>query len=420
VGGTVSRPAEPDVSVVIPAYNADATLARAIESALRQTAGIPEILVCDDGSTDGTAAILERYGDRVTAIHQDNRGRSSARNRCLDLATGRFVAFLDADDWWRPEKLETQLAAAAQHPQCDVFYGNQHIVDAGGNVYRSMNGRWHVAHSGWIFPYLVRNNFVPTSSVLVRREALEAVGPFDEALPRCQDLDLFLRLAVRSQFHYTNAILGYYDDRTWTTPDKHTDTFAMFVRVLDKTRDSFPELAREHAHHFAKSYCDCYCELARFATDAGQPAQAAEYYEQALRHTPRARAVQWRRALALYAAGRYEKSIEALEHYLEQDPHHAEARFYLGNALMALDRTPEARQEYENALYGGHLYQQFPECVNNLGAAYARLSHPQRAEELFSQALQQQDFYSDALFNLDRLRADESPDDLKWTRRKVF
>lgn len=408
------------VSVVIPAFNAEATLSRAIDSALEQTVPDHEIIVCNDGSMDGTAAILDRYGDRVVALHQDNAGRSAARNRCLEVASAPFVAFLDADDWWLPTKLEHQLSAAQQHPECDVFYGNLYVVDGSGNIYRTVNGRWHVAHSGWIFPYLVRNNFVPTSTVLARREALDAVGPFDDALPRCQDLDLFLRLAERSQYHYSNVVLGHYDDRTWGTTEKRTDTYLMFLRVLDKACGLFPELAREHAHYFAKSYSDCYCELARFHEERNEPGKVAEYYGLALTHTPRSRVIQWRRALALYAAGDFETSSDVLETYLEHDPHHVEARFYLGNALMALDRVEEARRHYEYAPYGGYLYQQFPECVNNLGTVYARLDQPARATELFEQALQQQDFYSDALRNLHAVQRNDDLDDLRWTRRKVF
>ena len=410
----------PQVSVVIPAFNAADTLTRAIDSVLEQTVGDHEVIVCNDGSSDATPEILERYGSQVIALHQDNAGRSAARNRCLEVASAPFVAFLDADDWWLPTKLELQLSAAQQHPECDVFYGNLHIVNAEGNIYRSVNGRWHVAHSGWIFPFLVRNNFVPTSTVLVRRDALDAVGLFDTALPRCQDLDLFLRLAERSRFHYSNVVLGYYDDRTWGTTEKRTHTYLMFLQVLDKASGLFPDLAREHAHYFAKSYSDCYCELARFHEEQHEPAKVAEYYGLALSHTPRARVIQWRRALALYAAGDFETSSEALSAYLEQDPHHVDARFYLGNALMALHRAGDARLQYEYALYGGYLYQQFPECVNNLGTVYARLHQQERAAELFEQALQQQDFYSDAMRNLDSVRRNADLDELKWTRRKVF
>ena len=136
----------PRVSVVVPAFNAERTLVRALDSTLAQTIppGDVDVIVCNDGSTDGTAALLEAYAGRVTVIHQPNRGRAAARNACLERATGEFLAFLDADDWWKPERLEVGLRSAAAHPECDVFYANAYTVDRGGKIYRAWNGEWHI------------------------------------------------------------------------------------------------------------------------------------------------------------------------------------------------------------------------------------------------------------------------------------
>jgi glycosyltransferase involved in cell wall biosynthesis len=410
----------PTISVVIPAFNAGPTLKRAIDSVLGQSFADFEVIVCNDGSVDETAGILEGYGSKITAIHQENRGRGAARNRCLERATGEFIALLDADDWWMPHKLEVQIDAARRFPDFGVYYANSYIVNGNGMIYRTMNGRWHVGHSGWIFPYLVRNNFVPTSTVLARTAAVRAAGFFDDTLPRCQDLEWFLRLAALVPFHYTNELLAFYDDRTWSTPDKHIDTYAMFLRVLDKARALHPAEAKRCAHNFSKSYSDCHSELARQSEKLADHARAAEHYQNALECTPNSRVLKWKLGLALYTAGHFDSCEATLANILDDDPYHVEAHFYLGNIHLARGNASEARKEYELSLYDGYLYQQFPECVNNLGVVCAMLGEPNRALELCEQASAQQDFYSDALWNIENLRQGRPLDTLKWTKRKVF
>jgi TolA-binding protein len=105
---------------------------------------------------------------------------------------------------------------------------------------------------------------------------------------------------------------------------------------------------------------------------------------------------------------------------LEGDPYDTEAHFYLGNIRLAQEKAAEAKEQFELSLYGGYLYQQFPECVNNLGVSCARLGELDRARELFEQAAQQQEFYSDSLWNMQYLQEGVGVERLKWTRRKVF
>jgi glycosyltransferase involved in cell wall biosynthesis len=410
----------PKISVVIPAFNAGPTLKRAIDSVLSQIFTDFEVIVCNDGSTDNSIQILESYGTRISVITQEKRGRGAARNRCLERATGEFIALLDADDWWMARKLEVQVEAARRFPDCGVYYANSYIVNGNGMIYRTMNGRWHVGHSGFIFPYLVRNNFVPTSTVLARTAAVKAAGFFDETLPRCQDLEWFLRLASRVPFHYTNEILAYYDDRTWNTPDKHIDTYAMFLRVLDKARALHPAEAERCSHNFNKSYSDCHSELARQSEQLSDHARAAEHYQKALEFTPNSRILKWKLGLAFYKAGSFDSCEGILAEILADDPYHVEAHFYLGNIHLGRGNAPEARRHFDLSLCAGYLYQQFPECVNNLGVAFAMLGDLNRARELFEQASAQQEFYSDALWNIENLRLGKPLKTLKWTVRKVF
>src|SRR5574340_695015 len=132
---TIERPAampRPTVSVVVPAYNAAAFLRRAIDSVLGQTAVDLELLVVDDGSTDATLQLLAGYGERLQAIPQVNAGPAGARNRGLALARGRYIAFLDADDWWLPEKLGRQVALLDSRPEIGFCSTGTRVVHAAG------------------------------------------------------------------------------------------------------------------------------------------------------------------------------------------------------------------------------------------------------------------------------------------------
>src|SRR5262245_50974266 len=112
----------PEVSVVIPTFNAARFLCQAIDSVLSQTTRDYELLVVDDGSTDTTATIMQRYSGSLRYIRQSNGGVAAARNRGILESVGRYVAFLDADDTWHPKKLERQFAALAEHPQARACY----------------------------------------------------------------------------------------------------------------------------------------------------------------------------------------------------------------------------------------------------------------------------------------------------------
>lgn len=175
-------------SVVIPAYNASGTLANAIESALAQTVAPVEIVVVDDGSSDDTSAVSEKYAPRVRTIRQINAGPGAARNRGILETTGEWVAFLDADDTWLPRKMERQLVMTSI-PEAGVIH-------ATGNPIHSDNNRF--APSRITFDDMWRANFITLSSAIVRRVTFDSVGRFDEHrdLIGVEDRNLWLRIAA--------------------------------------------------------------------------------------------------------------------------------------------------------------------------------------------------------------------------------
>jgi glycosyltransferase involved in cell wall biosynthesis len=216
------------VSVVIPTYNRSAMLCRALESVQSQTHKNWEALVVDDGSTDGTAAVLaERYGGdpRIKYCYQENGGPAGARNRAMEMASGEFIAFLDSDDVWEPWKLELQLACFKAEPGIGLVWTNMVAVDGDDRVvnerylatmYRSRRmfsdeqlfdrsyplskpenyapADQPVLKTGNIFSQMVTGSLVHTSTVMLRRDWQRRVGPFrPEFRPLGEDFDFHLR-----------------------------------------------------------------------------------------------------------------------------------------------------------------------------------------------------------------------------------
>lgn len=184
------------VSVIIPSYNRAAYLDAAIRSVRDQTCTDYEIIVVDDGSTDDTRAVVAGYGGRVQYIYQDHRGRcGAARDRGIREATGAFVAFLDSDDLWLPDKLQRQVAHAEQHPELGLIYCDAWYFDdaTGCDLYR-WQSRCRL-EQGWVGPALLQNLFILMPAVLIRRAVLECVGLFGE----WPDVDFLLRVAARYQ-----------------------------------------------------------------------------------------------------------------------------------------------------------------------------------------------------------------------------
>lgn len=195
------------VSVVIPTYNRAQFLPAAIASIRAQTHACGEIIIVDDGSTDDTAAVVEQIGADVRYVRQDNAGPAAARNRGISEARGDVIAFLDTDDRWLPTKTERQLAVLSKHPEVALVGADMAVEDSLGRELLSSN----FAHRGLLpmFEHLAGSpvpnapgqllavNFINTSTVMIRREALEAERGFDPRLRYGEDLELWLRIAAR-------------------------------------------------------------------------------------------------------------------------------------------------------------------------------------------------------------------------------
>ena len=185
---------KPTVSVIIPVYNGAAEVCRAIDSALAQVNCEVEVIVLNDGSKDNTRTVLDEYGDKIRAIHQENSGLAQTRNNGISAARGEWVAFLDHDDYWKPDKLSEQLKAA-ERTGADVVYtnaGNFGDVDRVADLRSEPSGMLE----GDLLEPLLLDNFIVVSSVMIRRSVIDKFKGFNASLPCVEDWDLWLRLSA--------------------------------------------------------------------------------------------------------------------------------------------------------------------------------------------------------------------------------
>jgi glycosyltransferase involved in cell wall biosynthesis len=233
----------PLVSVVLPTYNREALLRESVESVFAQTYGHWELIVIDDGSTDGTRDYLGSLSDpRVRVILEEHSGNPpKVRNVGMAAARGGYIAFQDSDDLWVREKLAIQLEALRSHPECGWSYTDAEYIDERGQEIRIPGRPRWAPCSGWILEDLIELRAgIPLPSVVVERRVIEVVGGFNEALRRREDIDLWIRLAEHSQaiavparlmkarHHPGNAIGVLPEEQVWMD--------ATFAGLLARTR----------------------------------------------------------------------------------------------------------------------------------------------------------------------------------------
>ncbi|MBN1882145.1 MAG: glycosyltransferase [Deltaproteobacteria bacterium] len=194
----------PSVSVVIPTHNRAGMLTEAIQSVLDQSLPADEILVVDINSTDETRSVLEAFKDVVTPLSVEKNGPSPARNRGIAAARGEYVAFLDDDDLWHPEKLRIQMAFLEANRE--VAMASADTVRLGEDIREIRPDRSYWIQ-GDLFPRLFMKSYVSTPTVIVRRDVFEAVGVFNESYLRVEDYDLWLRIAAaRPTAHFQHPL----------------------------------------------------------------------------------------------------------------------------------------------------------------------------------------------------------------------
>ena len=230
----------PIISVIIPAYNAEATIQETIESVQKQTFSNFEIVIIDDGSSDRTLDIIQKIADpRIKCFSYENGGNSLARNRGISHATGDFVSFIDADDLWTPDKLELQLAALQKYAEASVAYSWTTNFTNGQE--ESVFPCNPIFFEGNVYDKLLVNNFVANgSNILVCRKAIELVGEFEPTLKRCADWDFYIRLAAKCHFVVVPKHQIFYRQTSSSLSMNIDLVEQQSVRVIDRAYQSAP------------------------------------------------------------------------------------------------------------------------------------------------------------------------------------
>ena len=192
------------VSVIIPTHNRIGSLSIAINSVLDQLYPADEIIVVDDGSTDGTSEWCKTNHPAVILITQANHGVSHARNRAIEIARGDWVALLDSDDRWFPEKLKVQIEAIQQNPELRLCHCDEHWIRNGKRVNPKHK---HRKYGGDVFSHCLPLCAISPSASLLHRSLFSDVGLFDESLPACEDYDLWLRICCQEEVLYVDQAL---------------------------------------------------------------------------------------------------------------------------------------------------------------------------------------------------------------------
>jgi len=197
------------VSVIIPAYNSEKYIQETIKSVLNQTYHDIEIIVCDDGSTDKTRDLVAQFGDKVKYIYQTNSGCPVARNTAISLSRGQYIAFVDHDDLWLPDKLERQINAFELDKEIGLIYSDSYILH-NNTLQVKRYSELEKQFRGNTLHYLFMSNFIPILTVVVKKEVLNKVGLFDPRYLFAEDYDILLRVAEHYKIDYIEDPLAKY------------------------------------------------------------------------------------------------------------------------------------------------------------------------------------------------------------------
>jgi glycosyltransferase involved in cell wall biosynthesis len=278
----------PLISVVIPTYQHALFVGQAIKSVLSQTFNDYEIIIIDDGSTDNTSDVLSVFGDQITVIKQANRGQPASRNMGIAHSSGEFIAFLDADDIWLANKLEKQLETFEHQPDLGLVYADTILFNGEnklGNAFTLLPPK-----SGWIFNDLFKENFIPMSTVVVRRQCFAQAGLFDEGLHSCEDYDMLLRICRTWKAGFVNEPLAFYRISAGQLSKDEKRTLTALIQLKSKALVAYQELKNLTSRDLDGYYFNYYTRLAKLALKVGQTSECMrnlKNYRQLRGGTPR-------------------------------------------------------------------------------------------------------------------------------------
>ncbi len=297
---------EPLVSVVIPVFNSEEFLRQAVDSVLAQRYRPLQVIAVDDGSTDKSLAILQSYGEQIEVFRQPNAGSAVARNKGIEESNGEFIAFLDADDVWHPDKTSIQIAHLTEHPDAGVVYANLlKTADAGGQeidrfLLQPIDEAIEIdpTGSGWLYTDLIRESGPHTSSVIIRRSLIEKIGMFDRQFRKGQDYDYWIRASRETEFHQLTPRLSVYrihKEGITGKPSPQNYGAIVIESALDRFGRTGPDGSKLSRLEVRKRLSELWFQFAYLHEKKGDSAIARDAFLRSLHYQP------WRaRALAKY------------------------------------------------------------------------------------------------------------------------
>jgi len=274
------------VSVLIPVYKGETYLGRAVESALAQTYPNLELLIVNDGSPDNSRQVLQPYLSRpnVRYIEKANGGVASARNAALSVATGEYVALLDQDDAWHPQKLERQVAVLSQHPEVALVHADVTYIDANDTVL-PRDPYFPASVEGRCFDRFFMANPVMACTALFRRRVVDELGGFDEAIRFSDDYDLWLRIVRHHAVAYIDEPLAMYRVHGSNESRKVGGIVGATMQTLRKALQTIPDCrALVGSANVRLRFARLESALSRFHFSQGDWPRFAWHFLQAVRY----------------------------------------------------------------------------------------------------------------------------------------
>jgi glycosyltransferase involved in cell wall biosynthesis len=255
---------DPLVSVIMPAYNVAKTIAESIDSVLRQSYKNYELIVIDDGSSDNTAEIVltfKQKDSRLMLINlSKNGGLSNARNEGCRIARGEYIAFLDSDDLWLPEKLRKQIDFHLSNPDIHISHADYHFFDTAGIHKRPLKYLIDLKKDkeGYIYPQICYKNTIGVLTVMLRKDLLNDVGLFDTSLKTMEDQDLWVRIGKKKKFGYINEALAHYrlsESGISKQVGKYKKAYKRFIiKILSNEKVKLDLMWRNYYRYFGTIY----------------------------------------------------------------------------------------------------------------------------------------------------------------------
>lgn len=357
-------------AVIIPVLNGEKFICETINSVLKQTYLPDEIIVVDNGSTDNTLKLLEKYCNSVIVISEPAKGVSAARNAGIKYSKSELIAFMDSDDICKPTRIESQINLFEKDSSMAMVFGAYQYMDNNAELYEGGIHCSQYVEEGFFGLLLERNHILP-STVMVKKSVLDKVGYFDESfLSNAEDYDLWLRIASR-------FIIAYQDE------------VVVNIRIHSGSSSTNREAQVINSIKAIKKYTLEEIKNALDITYKDKNEAITSYVK------------------ILFFIGMYDNAESCLLELLKFRVFLADIYFLLGNISIKKEKLYEAKNFYKQCL---EINNQYAEAYNNLGIIYSINSNVFYAREMFKRALTLKEYYSDPLKNLKNMDDNES----KW------